>query len=510
MKAASLVVMAVAGCGSGSLDTISSPSLMVQPNVVVIMADDLDDGLMETMIALDLAPNIETYLYGGGTRFRQSFVSNSICCPSRATMLTGQYSHNNGVHGIVPQLEHGGVDALDDTSTLATWLQAAGYRTGHIGKYLNGYGLEVDDTTPSFQPEYVPPGWDHWQATIGSGTYKMFDYSINDTRDGVQTIAAYGGAVADYQTTVLAQRATEFIDQAVDRGGPFFLEVMPVAPHAESHSHKLSRWDYFIRSDPQDAIDKPEKLAMVYSLMPPSLGQPSFDYVAPSQPNFIRNRPALSETDVEDIVSFYRDRMAAMLAVDDLVGDVVARLSDRGVLDNTVIIFTSDNGWLEGHHRAIAKRVAYEESIRVPLYIRHPLRYRAIVDRLVVNADLAPTIAELAGADPTLVVDGRSLVGFLDETVPTGAWRRRVLLESWNEPMSVTPTYVGIRTVRYLFVDYYEAANPMRELYDLDVDPYQINSVQADPAYRRTKWLLRRQLDALRSCAGPACRAAEE
>lgn len=505
------ILVLLAACGTGEdLETVSLSAVVTQPNIVVIMTDDLDVETMQTMLDLDLAPNIETYLHRQGTRFENSFVSNALCCPSRATMLTGQYSHNNGVHGVVPTSEDGGVRAFDDTSTLVTWLQASGYRTGHIGKYLNGYGTQIDDTTPSFQPEYVPPGWNHWQATIGSGTYRMFEYDINDTVDGVQNLVTYGTGVEDYQTTVLARRATSFIDGAVDRGGPFFLEVMPVAPHAEATPGPHTRWDYSIRPDPQDALDKPDQLAMIEALMPPSMDDPSWDFVSPSQPGFVRRRAALSETDVQNIVSFYRDRLAAMLAVDDLVGDVVATLSARGVLDETVIIFTSDNGWLHGQHRGVGKRVAYDESIRVPLYIRYPLRARAAVGRLVVNADLAPTIVELAGADPGLAIDGRSLVPLLDESVPPPSWRMGVLLESWQEGNSNIPTYAGIRTYRYLYVDYYQYTTVVRELYDLANDPYQTNNVHSDPAYRSTKWALHRKLEALRACAGSSCLAAEE
>src|SRR5688500_11729481 len=134
-----------------------------RPNVIVVMADDLDERTMQTLFALDLAPNIERYLVDEGTVCSRSFVSHALCCPSRATVLAGLYSHDSGVLSCGAVEPDGGVDALDDTSTLVTWLQAAGYRTGHVGKYLNGYGSRHDTTTPSFQWNYVPPGWDHWQ-----------------------------------------------------------------------------------------------------------------------------------------------------------------------------------------------------------------------------------------------------------------------------------------------------------------------------------------------------------
>jgi arylsulfatase A-like enzyme len=505
-----LILLALAACAAEPpVEEARRPiGAAAQPDIVVIMADDLDLRAMQTMLDLDLAPNIERYLVAEGTTFSRSFVSNSLCCPSRATMLTGQYSHNNGVLGSGALEAQGGVDALDDSSTLATWLQEVGYRTGHVGKYLNGYGSRLDDTTPSFQPEYVPPGWNHWQALIGSGTYRMFRYQINDTADGVQQIVQYRSAVDDYQTSVLTRRAVGFIEDAAQRGGPFFLEVMPVAPHAEANPDPQSRWDYFIRPDPQDEIDKPDQMSLIRSLLPPSMSEPSWDFVTPEAPSFVRSRRALSETDIDDITSYYRDRLASMLAVDDMVGEIVRSLADRGLLENTVIIFTSDNGWLEGQHRLVGKRFAYDESTRVPLYIRVPGRVRVSVSKLIANADLAPTIAELAGASAGVAIDGRSLMQFLSADVPPSRWRLRILLEHWGEPPDI-PTYAGLRTGRYLYTDYFESSSAMHELYDLDSDPFQIDNVYADPSYASVVEKLAQELAAARACGSGSCQTSE-
>ncbi|HEU5060346.1 MAG TPA: sulfatase [Kofleriaceae bacterium] len=508
------VALALAACAADdSLDLAASHVAIgtdgARPNVVVIMADDLDVRLMQTMLDLDLAPNIEEYLVDQGTTFASAFVSNALCCPSRATMLTGQYSHNNGVLGAGVREEHGGVDALSDTSTLATWLQATGYRTGHVGKYLNGYGSRFDTTTPSFQREYVPPGWDHWQALVGIGTYRMFRYLINDTRDGVQQLVWYNeDSVENYQTTVLARRAVSFIEDAHDQGGPFYLQVMSLAPHAEVDSEDDTRWDFAIRPDPQDEIDKPDRLALIRALAPPFVADPSWDFVTPESPSFL-SRQGLSEADLANLTRFYRERLAAMLAVDDMVGDVVQALSRRGILDDTVIIFTSDNGWMWGQHRLVGKQVAYEESIRVPLYIRVPAPSRKKVKRMVVNADLAPTIAELAGARPDLWVDGRSLVQFLSPDVPSTPWRRRLLVEHWGREHHV-PTYAALRTRRYLYVDYLETSPPTQELYDLELDPFQTSNVHGSPDYAHAVTVLEQQLADMRGCALGSCQQLEE
>lgn len=479
-----------------------------RPNVVVVMVDDLDVRSMETMLDLGLAPNIQRYLINQGTTFSSAFVSNALCCPSRATMLTGQYSHNNGVLSARPASVTGGVDALDDSSTLVTWLQAVGYRTGHIGKYLNGYGSGRDDVTPSFQPEYVPPGWDHWQGTIKPG--QMFEYRINDTVDGVQEIVTYGDAVEDYQTTVLARRAAAFIEDASARGGPFYLEVMPLAPHAESDADRDETWNHFVRPDPQDEIDKPEEMALIRSLRPTFLDDPSWDHVSPEAPRYVRQREPLTEAQIANVTSFYRDRLAAMLSVDDLVGDIARTLAAQGVLGSTVIIFTSDNGYVFGHHRLIGKRVAYDESIRVPLYIRVPERVHRSVSRLVVNADLAPTIADLAGAQPGLMVDGRSLMPYLSADVPAAPWRRQVLLEHWAAAPSDIPTYAGLRTSQYVYVNYYESPVSRHELYDLASDPFQLHNVYSLEEYRAVGRRLRGQLLEMQTCSNGSCQALED
>src|SRR5688500_15018790 len=159
-----------------------------RPNVVVVMVDDLDVDTMNQLLSLDLVPNIEQYLVNGGLVFNNSFVSTPLCCPSRATFLTGQYSHNTGV------ISNGGSNALeafDESETLGVWLQQAGYRTAFVGKYFNDYGFE--------DPERVPPGWSEWTALVGQTTQSYFDYDLNE--DGV--ITHYGKRPEDYKTRVI-------------------------------------------------------------------------------------------------------------------------------------------------------------------------------------------------------------------------------------------------------------------------------------------------------------------
>lgn len=507
------VLAAVAAC-AGDVELVQAERSLTEgaprPNVVVVMVDDLDVDTMDDLLRHDLTPNIEHYLVNEGLVFDRSFVATALCCPSRATFLTGQYAHNTGVYTGKVKEENGGVDALDDTSTLATWMQDAGYRTGHIGKYLNGYGLNETSPIPQLHPTYVPPGWDHWQATIGSGTYNTFNYRINNTVDGVTHIARHGEGPEDYQTTVLSRRATRFLRDAEERDDaqPFFLVVAPLAPHSEGRRDKTRRWSHYLNPDPMDLVEKPEQMALIQTLSPRSFDKPSFDYSDPLGPTWVRQegRDPLSETDKADLIAFYRDRLAAMLAVDDLVGKLISNLKQSGELDNTVIIFTSDNGYLFGEHRLHGKRVAYEESIRVPLFIRIPGTAPAVIDHKVLNADLAPTITALTGVVAGHAMDGRSLLPIIADA--GAAWRRRVLIEYLGEQTDI-PAYAGLRTDDYLFVRYFDDSG-QRELYDLRQDPFQTDNVWDIADHAAAGHELEALLEPMRQCRDGSCQTLEQ
>jgi N-acetylglucosamine-6-sulfatase len=507
LGAAAMAILA-AGCAT-EMEVVTAadihPLTGAQPNIVVIMVDDLDLDGMETMLELGLAPNIERYMVREGAVFTESFVANALCCPSRATFLTGQYSHNNGVltnHG-----DTGGVKAFDDSSTLGTWLQGGGYRTSYAGKYLNGYGIRPRSAFRAERPRYVPPGWDHWQGMIGA---RNFNYRVNDSVDGVTQIVRYGEEPMQYKTTVLADRSAAFIRDAEVRNDeqPFFLVVMPKTPHPEPNHNSTSRFDHHVSPDPMDLVEKPEKMELIAGLTPTSFGKPSFDYVDPTQPSWLREIGAgsLTETHIGQITSYYRQRLAAMLSVDDLVGTVMTALEETGEIDNTVVFFTSDNGYTLGEHRWHMKLVAFEESIRVPLYARGPgIAPGQEIHQPVVNADLAPTIAELAGVTPGLPVDGRSLLPLLTAG-EAPAWRDQIFVEHFDN--LTVPDYRALRTSRYLYVEY-EDGSGERELYDLSFDPYQTVSLHADAEQVDTVAALGAQLEQLRTCGGGSCQAFE-
>lgn len=478
-------VLAGGRCGSAQAEDRGIPN---RPNVVVVMVDDLDAGSALTAIRSGLVPNLVRHVLDGGTTFSESFVTLSLCCPSRSTFLTGLYPHNHGV------VRNSGVDGgfarFDDRSTVATWLRAAGYRTGHVGKYLNGY----------IDPRYVPPGWDDWQGLVDLSTYCMYGYTVSDNGRPV----TYGSGEADYQTDVLASLAARFVRRAeATDARPFFLSVAPLAPHLESACNP----------DGVRAAPRHEGTVELPLPAPPSLNEGDMQ----DKPGWMRRLPVRDE---ERLGRLYNERLASLRAVDDLVGTLARALEERGELERTTWVFTSDNGYLLGQHRWESKVLLYEESIRVPLVVRVPgLESPAVVDRIALNNDLAPTIAALAGIRPPRAVDGRSLLPLLRGENPS--WRRRFLVEYPPTGERGIPPFFAVRTegapgtaglVYAKTLSFDGRSLRARELYDLEVDPFQLESLHEDPSPRRVleRLVLGRHLEALASCGNGSCQAREE
>jgi N-acetylglucosamine-6-sulfatase len=467
------------------------------------MADDLDEGSFRDAARAGRLPHIGR-VFARGTEFRRSFVSESFCSPSRATFLTGLYPHN---HGIVRNTgAQGGFETFmrgfaDDN--LGPWIHAAGYRTAHVGKFINGY----------FDGTRVPPGWDEWQALVGPSTYCMYGYDVSNNGHPVH----HGYRIADYQTDVLAGLAEAFILQSRAQGStqPLFLNVAPLAPHRERFCGQDG-----VRPAPRHARTPPLPMPE-----PPSFNETDMS----DKPAWMQALPPVDEAAMS---ALYNQRIASMRAVDDLLGRVVRALRAVGELDRTAFVFTSDNGYLLGRHRWEAKTLVYEESIRVPLLLRVPGRAGPrTVDELVLNNDLAPTIAALAGATPGHVTDGRSLLPLLDGTA--ASWRRRFLVEfppalssaaaddPDAEPLPpLIPPFLAVRTgadgdlSNLVFAETVSALGGLRaeELYDLrpDADPFQVTSRHDDPAYAAKQRRLRDHLEALKACGNGTCPALEE
>lgn len=399
-----------------------------KPSIVLIVTDDQR---WDTLWAM---PTLQTDLVGHGIEFANAFASNPLCCPSRASILTGLYSHSTGVYTNKGDPRYAGFAAFDDRSTVATWLEEAGYRTGLFGKYFNGY-----------HTEYVPPGWDRWFATIGDSSY----YDYRAVVDG--TMLRYGSDRSDYGTSVLTSEIVSFID-GTDPSTPLFAYFAPTAPHNPA-THAPGDGGTF---------------ADLHPWRPASYNERDVS----DKPAHIRRAPRLGATDRLEIDEFRRDQYRSLLAVDRAVGEIVQALRVTGRLSNTLIVFTSDNGKSWGEHRWQRKVVPYEESIRVPLVVRFDAAIEVPrIDRhLVVNVDVAPTIAELAGAAVT-GLDGRSLAPLF--TSADAAWRTDFLLEHMPDGPGV-PTYCGVRTERYLLVHY---SSGEEEVYDLARDPNELTNL---------------------------------
>ncbi len=412
-----------------------------------------------------------------GATFENSFVNYSLCCPSRATFLTGQYMHN---HRVVDNTSpDGGFDrfqALHAENNLAIWLRNSGYYTAMIGKYLNGYARN----TP------LLPGWSEWSGVIQASSL-AYNYTLNENG----TLVEYGDAPADFLQDVLTAQAVDFVNRRGPRSQPFFLWLNYTAPHATGPDPNPNP-----PFNCQGAAKPAPRHAHVFD-SEPLPRPPNFNEGDVSdKPAQIRNFPLLNPEQITNVQRRYRCGLESLLSVDGGVKQLVDALQAKGELDNTLLMFTSDNGFFYGEHRLIErKRHIYEESIRVPLQIRGPgIPPGVKVDSLAINADLAPTIVDAANANPGLTMDGRSLIPVAQD--PGVGRGRELLIEE--------PVFKAIRTERYLYAEH---GTGERELYDLDQDPFERWSLHANPAYRAVEALLAARLDELENCAGSSCRS---
>jgi len=466
---AAIVVGALIATRPGDGDAAPSSD---QPNIIVIMTDD------QTIESMRVMPKVDELIAAQGVTFSDSIVSFPLCCPSRATFLTGQYSHNHGVRG--NQLPNGGYESFDgQDTTLPVALQRAGYDTVHIGKYLNGYGFD--------SPVDAPPGWSEWHTLLDPRAQRYFGFTLLE--NGVER--KYGQD--DYSTDVFTDLATESIRSRAAADAPLFLTVSYFAPHS----------DFSLEDEGLDAATPAPRHRGTFD-GEPIPGPASFDEAdASDKPQSIQDLPRITEAVRTQITSNYARYLESLLAVDEGVEAIVTALEEAGQLEDTVIVFTSDNGYFFGEHRVPAGKVRfYEPSIRVPLLIRGPgISAGATRRSLVANIDLAPTILDLAGATSLRTMDGRSLVPLLEgEPEPED---RAILLEStMGGPNDLTPNY-GVRTARYA---YFEQSTGEKELYDLSTDPDQLDNRHGDPELVAVETRLAEQVATLRECAGTACR----
>ena len=458
----------VLSCGGDRSPNTAANS---RPNIVFILTDD------QTHESLRVMTRTKALLADEGTTFSNAIISYPLCCPSRATLLTGQYAHNHGVLENVPP--QGGVEALDATETLAVWLERAGYATSHIGKYLNGYG--------DVSPPTVPPGWTEWFGLQDPSTYGYlaYDVSINGTLQNFQ-------GEANYQTDVLTDRAVAEVERlGADGDTPFFLNVWYTAPHGGR--------DLAVPSRGAPVVAPRHRGTAADEVLPPNpaLNEPDVS----DKPARIEALPELPLSDAQQALRTYQATLEALQAVDEGVGRIVDRLDAVGALDDTVIVFMSDNGLMFGEHRLLyQKTVPYEESIHVPMIIRGGgFPAGAEVSEPVSNIDFAPTMLDLAGADAGLEVDGRSLLPLAED--PSSTADRPILIE--NGPGNrIVDHYEGVRTRRYTYVEY---STGERELYDLVTDPIQADNLAGRPDMAEVEAQLAQLVTQLQRCSGAAC-----
>jgi N-acetylglucosamine-6-sulfatase len=470
--------------GGSSTTSREAQAITTQPNFVFILADDMrrDD--------LAYMPKTRLLLEDEGMSFSNAYVSNPLCCPSRATIMRGQYAHNTGVWDNINDTDGGwqGYKSNNgnESDNLATSLSKAGYRTGLIGKYLNGY----TKTT------YKPTGWDNWFATF---TFDYYNYDVNNNG----AIKHFGTKDSAYLTDVLRKQTQSFIETSVAQSKPFFAYVTPLAPHAPTTSARRDLHTY-------DGVKAPRL--------------PSFNEADVSdKPPWIQSLPILTNAQIADLDKRHEKRVETLQALDDLVEGVVTKLQNSGQLPNTYIVFTSDNGYHLGEHLITqGKGRPYEEDIHMPLLIRGPdVAAGSSTDKLVLNTDYFPTFTELAGIETPSYVDGRSLQPVITETATN--WRSAILLEAHQSKQGgETPTYSGILTADGS--KYIEYEGGVREYYDLGANPCEPtnNDLGADPCELTNIYnsspppdALVTQLQALKSCANvPAgvvtCRQAED
>jgi N-acetylglucosamine-6-sulfatase len=431
-----------------------------RPNVVVIDTDDMNQSdiwVMQKTLAL---------LGAKGTTFENSYVSYPLCCPSRATFLTGQYAHNH--HVLTDQRF---ID-LDSTNTLSVWLRRAKYRTAMVGKYLNGYGV--------INRREIPPGWSQWYALTGGTEQKRYSFNLNENGK----LRYYPRKASSYIDYVLDSKVNGLLKMWAPSPKPFFLYYNPNNPHGE---RALPTWS---TRDPEPA---PQYLGHFGD--PPAPRPPNFNVVKPDQPREIRDLPPLTDDQLADLDRRYRGRIESLLSVDDEVKRIVGLVRKYGDKRKTFYFFTSDNGLEMGSHRIEFKEYLYEEGERVPLIIRGPGIPEGVTrPQPVANVDLAPTIVSITGAIPGRIMDGIPLQPLTRD--PTRELGRDLLFESPD-----TGSY-GVRRGHWAYNEY---PSGDAELYDLTADPYELDNLADDHANAALVSSLHEELAQLRACSGASC-----
>lgn len=431
-----------------------------QPNVVMVLTDDMRADDLEHM------PITRRLIGDAGIDFTDAVSPHPLCCPARAELVTGQFAQNNGVQH--NNGEHGGFQALDPQQQLSTWFRTAGYRTGFIGKFLNGYSEDA----------VQPSGWDRWDALLPR-VYNYSDFTF--TND-----SAPESFTDSYVTDAIAERTNDTVRRFAAEGRPFFVYSWHLAPHYRlSQGRKLPP---LVAEQDRGAFD---------DLVSPSTSDPAFNEEdVRDQPAQLRDR---HKVDVDKVNEEYRARIGALQSVDRAVGSLVETLEEVGELDNTYIVFSSDNGYSMGEHRLIGKNVLTEQALRVPILVRGPgVAPGTTSDLPVTLVDLPATFVAATGVEPTWPVDGVPLLtamAGLDQ-----AFRSTTLIQTGSSDEDGWALR-GARTSRYV----YGRDGDEGVLYDLERDPHALENVFGDPAYAQVQAALDQRRSVLMTCSGWTC-----
>ncbi|MGH2955341.1 MAG: sulfatase family protein, partial [Solirubrobacterales bacterium] len=454
------------------------------PNIVVLYTDDQEPESLKVM------NTVADQLKAKGVTMKRFYNNFPLCCPSRATLLTGQYAHNHDIlSNQSPEGGFGKFDELHGNNYLPLWLQQAGYTTSFIGKFMNEYAVPDEYGTT---PTTVPRGWNDWRA-LAPARAQYFDYTLN--QNGVLT--RFGNRNRDYSTDVFTTKAKKFIRRTAPGPSPFFLMLGYAAPHGGGGGSPGRSCNRGARPAPRHLralrkLDKKERFEF-----PPSFNEAKIT----DKPSSVQQMPPLTAGQIRDLKRKRRCAWESLLAVDESVDEITAELKRSGENRDTYVFFLSDNGILRGEHRIRnQKRYLYEESARVPFIVRGPgvARGKSSFD-VVANADLTSTLLQIAGASPGLTQDGRSLIpNFSNPKAESG---RAILLEAY-----AGQEIIGLRTSRYLYAEWdTELPQTELELYDTYADRYQLQNLAYDPRYGGVVADLGNQLDDLIDCAGPEC-----
>jgi N-acetylglucosamine-6-sulfatase len=481
-----------------------------RPNILVLITDDQDVELG----GLDYMPQLKSQLMEQGTFFKNAFVHTPFCCPSRTSILTGRYIHNGGATNNSFSGNCGGTEWKEKTEkehSFAVHLSNAGYKTAYLGKYLNTYGLGTNNA-------YVPAGWDHWMANKGNSVY--YNYDLVQSEDGGKTISVvnFGNDYAtDYLPDVIANKTVELIETFSSADDPFLIVLgypTPHAPRIPAPKYKDTFQDYRAYRTPN--------------------WNSSYNF----NKHWLMRRLGVIDAGTEqEIDQFFRARMEMLQTVDDHITQYIDSLKNNGQLQNTYIIFTSDNGFQLGQHRLKGdKRQLYEHNIRVPFVVRGPnVPPNVTNEHLVLNIDIAPTLVSIAtnSTKPVDTMDGESFLPLLLlEPQHQPSWRTDFLISYHGEGLAscgcynVCPlpppdqyhtgdcfnnTYHCVRILSHSnndrdnriycrFVD----DEGFVEYYNLTSDPWQLDNL-ADQLTASEQTVLESRLTELMSCRGTSC-----